>query len=279
MWEPLMEYHEIAPGVRIPVLGLGTWGMGGRQIEDRRWDEEHVTAIRMAVELGLTHIDTAEYYGAGHAEELVGEAAEPYDRGSLFITTKVWRTNLRAGDLLNSVRRSLRRLNMDYVDLLLVHWPNPEVPLRETMGALERCAREGLTRLIGVSNFSWELMLEAQGCLRDTSLVANQVEYSLVDQKPRVSLLPYMQQGGTTLIAYSPLGRGALSRPGNSVLDEVAERYGKSRTQVALNWLVTQGNVVAIPKSSNPVHLLDIIGAVGWRLKLEDALTLADAFI
>jgi len=105
------------------------------------------------------------------------------------------------------------------------------------------------------------------------------VEYSLVDQKPRMSLLPYMQMEGTTLIAYSPLGRGALSREGNRVLDEVAARYGKSRAQVALNWLVSQDNVVAIPKSSNPVHLLDIVGAVGWRLSVEDSLTLADAFI
>ena len=274
-----MEYLELAPGVEVPVLGLGTWGMGGRQIEDHRWDEEHITAIRMAIELGLTHIDTAEYYGAGHAEELVGEAAEPYERSSLFITTKVWRTNLRSKDFLNSVKRSLKRLNMDYVDLLLVHWPNPEIPLRETMAALEHCAKEGYTRHIGVSNFSWELMLEAQGYLRDSHLVANQVEYSLVDQKPKVSLLPYMQQEGATLIAYSPLGKGILSRPGNRALDEVAERYKKTRTQVALNWLITQGNVVAIPKSSNPVHLLDIMGAVGWRLNLEDALTLADAFI
>jgi len=274
-----MEYHEIAPGVKIPVLGLGTWGMGGRQIEDHRWDDEHITAIRMAIELGLTHIDTAEYYGAGHAEELVGEAAEPYERSSLFITTKVWRTNLRSRDFLNSVKRSLKRLGMDYVDLLLVHWPNPEIPLRETMAALERCAKEGYTRHIGVSNFSWELMLEAQGHLRDSHLVANQVEYSLVDQKPKVSLLPYMQQEGATLIAYSPLGKGALSRPGNRVLDEVAERYKKTQAQVALNWLITQGNVVAIPKSSNPVHLLDIMGAVGWRLNLADTLTLADAFI
>jgi diketogulonate reductase-like aldo/keto reductase len=253
--------------------------MGGRQIEDHRWDDEQVTAIRMAIELGFTHIDTAEYYGAGHAEELVGEAAEHYERSSLFITTKVWWTNLRRGDFLNSVRGSLRRLNMDYVDLLLVHWPNPEIPLRETMAALESCSEEGYTRHIGVSNFSWGLMLEAQGYLKDSSLVANQVEYSLVDQKPKISLLPYMQREGKTLIAYSPLGRGILARPGSRVLDEVAERYDKTRTQVALNWLVTQENVVAIPKSSNPVHLLDIAGAVGWRLKLDDAITLADAFI
>jgi diketogulonate reductase-like aldo/keto reductase len=275
----LMEHRELVPGVDIPALGLGTWGMGGRQIEDHRWDEEQVTAIRMAIELGLTHIDTAEYYGAGHAEELVGEAAESYERGDLFITTKVWRTNLRRGDLVESMRKSLKRLKMDYVDLYLVHWPNPEVPLGETMAAMEHCAEEGYTRFIGVSNFSWELMREAQGLLRDHRLVANQVEYSLADQKPRLSLLPYMQRENSTLIAYSPLGKGALTRPGNRTMDEVAERYGKTRAQVALNWLIAQENVVAIPKSSNPVHLLDMMGALGWRLSVEDSLVLGDAFI
>jgi diketogulonate reductase-like aldo/keto reductase len=274
-----MEHREIAPGVEVPVLGLGTWGVGGRQVEDHRWDAEQVAAIRMAIELGLTHIDTAEYYGAGHAEELLGEAVEPYERRSLFITTKVWKNHLRRSDLVNSLRASLRRLGMDYVDLCLVHWPNPDIPLGETMEALEGCAEEGLTRFIGVSNFSWELMVEAQGHLRDHALVANQVEYSLADQKPKDSLLPYMRRAGSTLIAYSPLGRGALTRPGNGTLDEMAQRYRKTRAQVALNWLIGQENVVAIPKTSNPLHLLDIAGAVGWRLGLDDALTLSDAFI
>ena len=274
----MMDYRKISPGVRIPVLGLGTWGMGGRQIEDHRWDSENVTAIRMAVELGLTHIDTAEYYGAGHAEELVGEAIEPYPRDSLFITTKVWHTHLRHDDLINSMRKSLKRLNLDYVDLYLVHWPNPDVPLHETMEAMERCAEEGYTRFIGVSNFGWSLMKEAQSHLESHSLVANQVEYSLLDQKPKMDLLPHMQAQNRTLIAYRPLGGGILAKPGNNVLDEVAEKYGKSQAQVALNWLISQEKVVAIPKTSNPVHLLDIVGAVGWELGLEDSIRLSHGF-
>jgi len=265
--------------VEIPVLGLGTWGMGGRQIEDHRWDEENVAAIRMAIELGLTHIDTAEYYGAGHAEELVGEAVEPYDRRELFITTKVWHTNLRRHDLMESMRKSLRRLGLDYVDLYLVHWPNPDVLLGETMTAMERCVDEGHTRFIGVSNFSRSLMREAQSHLEDHVLVANQVEYSLLDQKPKMDLLPFMQAEGRTLIAYSPLGKGILAKPGNKVLDELAEKYDKSQAQVALNWLISQENVVAIPKTSNPVHLLDIVGAVGWEIGLEDSLRLSQGFI
>ncbi len=275
----MMSYREIAPGVEIPVLGLGTWGMGGRQIEDHRWDSENVTAIRMAIELGFTHIDTAEYYGAGHAEELVGEAIETYPRDSLFITTKVWHTHLRHSDLVSSMKKSLRRLGLDYVDLYLVHWPNPDVPLRETMMAMERCADEGYTRYIGVSNFSRSLMMEAQSHLETHTLVANQVEYSLLDQKPKMALLPSIQAEGRTLIAYSPLGKGILAKPGNKVLDEMAEKYEKSQAQVALNWLISQENVVAIPKTSNPVHLLDIVGAVGWEIGLEDSIRLSQGFI
>jgi diketogulonate reductase-like aldo/keto reductase len=275
----MMEYREIAKGIKVPVLGLGTWGMGGRQIEDHHWDDENVTAIKMAIELGLTHIDTAEYYGAGHAEELVSEAIESYDRSDLFITTKVWRTNLHEGDLIKSMKGSLKRLGLDYIDLYLIHWPNPQIPLRETIHALEHCANEGWTKLIGVSNFDWNLVKVAQSYLKDHKLVADQVEYSLRDQKPKNSLLPYLQEEDMTLIAYRPLARGDLAQPGNKVLDDMAKKYQKSQSQVALNWLISQGNVLAIPKSSNPIHLLDIMGAVGWKMSTEDSLTLADSFI
>jgi diketogulonate reductase-like aldo/keto reductase len=227
----------------------------------------------------MTHIDTAEHYGAGHAEELVGEAIESYERSDLFVTTKVWRTNLHEDDLIRSMKGSLKRLGLDYVDMYLVHWPNPQVPLKETMSALERCVREGWTRFIGVSNFDWNLVKEAQGYLKDHRLVANQVEYSLRDQKPKTNLLPYMQEDDMTLIAYRPLGRGSLLQNDNKVLVEIAEKYKKSLAQVALNWLITQENVVAIPKSSNPIHLLDIMGAVGWEMSIEDSLTLSDSFI
>jgi len=274
-----MEYYDMAEGEKIPVLGLGTWGMGGRQIEDHTWDNEEVTAIRMAVELGITHIDTAEYYGAGHAEELVGEAVEVFPRRDLFITTKVWRTHLRYDDLIASMKASLKRLNLDYVDLYLIHWPNPQVPLEETMRALELCADEGYTRHIGVSNFSAQLMAEAQGRLKDHRLAANQVEYSLMDQKPKMGLLPYLREQDAALVAYRPLERGALAKPGNRVLDQLAEKYEKSQAQVALNWLIGQEGVVAIPKSSSPIHLLDNMGALGWRMSDEDAHLLADSFI
>ena len=274
----MMEYREITKGVSIPVLGLGTWGMGGKETPNKARDSETVTAIRMAIELGLTHLDTAEYYGAGHAEELIGEAIEGMDRKTLFITSKVWHNHLRRNDLLNSMRASLKRLGVDQVDLYLVHWPNPDVPLKETMGAMEECIREGFTRFIGVSNFSTQLMQEAQSYLEGTRLIANQVQYSLLDQKPRMELLPACRKMGVSLVAYRPLERGALLETPNSVMDEIAEAHGKTRVQVAINWLISQEGVFTIPKSTNPVHLMEFLGALGWRLTPDEWVQLAAAY-
>ena len=177
-----MEYKELAKGVRIPALGMGTWGLGGTTLPDRSRDGEDIAALRAGIDLGMTHIDTAEMYAAGHAEELVGEAIKPFDRRSLFVPTKVWRTHLRYEDLIDSMKASLRRLGVDYVDLYLIHWPNPEVPLKETMMALEHRVEEGYTRFIGVSNLSTSLLAKAQSHLKDHCLVADQVEYSLAEQ-------------------------------------------------------------------------------------------------
>jgi diketogulonate reductase-like aldo/keto reductase len=274
----MMEFRELTKGVNIPILGLGTWGMGGRETPDKVRDSETVTAIRMAVELGLTHIDTAEYYGAGHAEELVGEAIEGMDRGKLFITSKVWHNHLHRDDLLRSIRASLKRLGSDYVDLYLIHWPNPDVSLKETMGAMEECLREGHTRFIGVSNFSAQLMEEAQNLLRETKLVANQVQYSLLDQKPRMELLPTCRRMGVSLIAYRPLERGAILQTQNVVMDEIAKAHSKTRVQVALNWLIAQDNIFTIPKSTNPIHIMEFMGALDWRLTPDEWSRLAEAY-
>jgi len=273
-----MENREIAKGDSIPVVGIGSWGMGGRETPDKTRDSETIPAIRMAVELGLTHIDTAEYYGAGHAEELVGEAIQDIPRKTLFITSKVWHNHLHRDDLLKSMKASLNRLGVEQVDLYLVHWPNPEVPLKETMAAMEECVREGYTRYIGVSNFSVQLMEEAQGLLKDNRLAANQVQFSLIDQKPRMELLPACRRLGISLVAYRPLERGAILQTPNPVMDEIAKAHGKSRAQVALNWLTSQESVFTIPKSTNPVHIMEFMGAVGWKLTPDEWTRLSQAY-
>jgi diketogulonate reductase-like aldo/keto reductase len=268
-------YFKKIGGSDISALGLGTYRMGEGRYSGTSDDKMDVEAIRLGIELGITHIDTAERYAGGYSEEVVADAIEPFERRDLFITTKVWHNHLEHDDLIASMEASLKRLRMDYVDLYLVHWPNPEVPLEETMGALEYCAEEGYTRLIGVSNFSAELVEEAQSHLKEHRLVADQVHYSLLEQEPRAGLLQYCQGNDIILIAYTPLARGELTRPGNPVLDEMAEKYGKTQAQVSLNWLIYQDNVVTIPKASNPDHLRDNLGAVGWRMDETDQRKLA----
>jgi len=274
----LSVFRVLADGTRIPVLGLGTWGIGGREQPDDTRDDEAISAIQMAIDLGLTHIDTAEYYGAGHCEELVGRAIQGINRRKIFITTKVWPTHLAKKDLRTSLTGSLKRLGTDYVDLLLIHWPNPEIPLRETMRTLEKCVDEGYLSHIGVSNFSPQLMNEAQSYLKERWIAVNQVEYSLVDQKPRMELLPNCRKTGVLLVAYRPLGRGILTQQGHTVLDQLAEKYGKTRSQIALNWLISQEGVITIPKSVNPLHLMEFIGAEGWSFEEDDWDYLANSF-
>jgi diketogulonate reductase-like aldo/keto reductase len=274
-----MEFKELVEGVRISVLGLGTWGMGGSRTPDSTRDVEEVLALRTGIELGVAHIDTAEMYGGGHTEELVGEAIRPYEREKLFITTKVWTTNLRCKDLIESIKGSLKRLNVDYIDLYLVHWPNPDVPLKETMRGLEHCVDEGYTRFIGVSNFSASLLEEAQSYLKDNRIVANQVRYSLMEQSIKDELLPYCLDNGVMVVAYRPLERGILTGSGHTVLDELAVKYGRTRSQLALNWLISQKKVVAIPKSSNIEHLKENLGAIGWKLSKDDFKRLGKSFL
>ena len=292
-----MEYKQLAEGTVLPVLGIGTWGLGGKHQADTSRDISTVDIIRKAIDAGMTHIDTAEYYGAGHTEELVGEAVEPYDRGGLFITTKVYRTHLRYQDLLSSIRNSLRRLRLDYVDLYLIHWPNPEVPLKETMGALELCVEEGLTRFIGVSNFPLQLFQKAQSHLQSHRLIADQIYYNLTryGKKSRIDYVTDLQYYGVEddivtafhdycvendimLIAYTPLEGAKLTKPGYPVLDEIAKKYGRTPAQVALNWLVSQAKVITIPKASKIEHLRENLGALGWRLSEKDFVRLQESF-
>jgi diketogulonate reductase-like aldo/keto reductase len=274
----VMEYRETKEGISIPVIGLGTFRIGGVVSADYSHDKEGVEAIKTAIDLGYTHLDTAEAYAEGHTEELVGKAIKEYDRGELFITTKVFHNHLRYEEVLNALEGSLERMGTDYMDLFLVHWPNPDVPLKETMKAMEYLANEGKTRLIGVSNFSVEQMEEAESYLEGHHLVTNQVHYSLLFQDPRGEVLPYCQEENILLMAYSPLEKGALAKPGNITLDDMADKYGRSPAQIALNWLISQDKVVAIPKAVKVEHLKENMAALGWKLSKKDMDTLTKSF-
>lgn len=273
-----MEYRALGKtDEKIAAIGLGTWKIGGDMSPDYSHDKEAIEAIRYAIELGMTHIDTAEIYGGGHAEELVGEAIKGFKRDELFIATKVWHTHLRYDDVLKACERSLRRLQLSYVDLYMIHWPSSEVPLSETMRAMEKLYREGKIRYIGVSNFSASELDEARSYLSTTDVVANQVEYNLYRRGIESELMPYCFKNGITIVAYSPIARGALASDLKNkkekrirLLVDLAEKYSKKPIQIALNWVVWHDRVIAIPKAVKKHHLEENAGAAGWKLTRED---------
>ncbi len=267
-----MEYRRLGKtDVYLPVIGFGTWEIGGRFTPDYSADEQAIKIIKLAVEKGITFIDTAEMYGAGHSEEIVGEAIKEFDREKTFIATKVWSSNLRYNDVLRALDGSLKRLKIEYVDLYQIHWPNPGIPLRETMKAMEKLVMEGKTRFIGVSNFCVRDMEEAMSYLSHTDIVSNQVLYNIIDRGIEDEILPFCKENDITVIAYRPLAKGLIAHePYKSKLESIGKKYGKTAVQVALNWVLRHENVVAIPRTLNPQHLEEILGSIGWKMNRED---------
>ncbi len=271
-----MDFKKLFDGTPVPVLGLGTWEMGGGHKADTSQDKECISAIRFAINSGITHIDTARMYGNGHTEELVGEAIKPFERKKLFITTKVRPQDLRYNDVVASAKGSLARLKTDYIDLYLIHAPNPDIPIKETMEAMDFLVEQKLVRYIGVSNFSVEQMEEAQRYAKN-KIAANQVEYSILarnnsafTENVESQIVPYCQKNNTLAIAFRPLGKGRILRQRIKILDELAQKYRKTPAQIALNWLVSQNNVVAIFKAVQIEHIKENLGAVGWKLEPGD---------
>ena len=255
----------------MPVFGIGTWMMGGRDTYDPANDDEaDIRAIQSAIERGITHIDTAELYGGGHAEELVAEAIAPYDRSKFFLVSKVRGEHLCYDDVMRAIEGSLQRLRTDYLDLYLVHWPDPAVPLKETMRAMNALREQNVVRSIGVSNFAKERLYQAQG-LSNYPIVTNQVHYNLRVREVEITgLLSYCQKHDVIVTAYRPVEKGLLAQLGISVVDELSEKYGKTPAQIALNWLISQPNVVTIAKSRNIAHLEENLGALDWTMTPDD---------
>jgi diketogulonate reductase-like aldo/keto reductase len=270
-----MEYKEI-DNFKIPVLGLGTWQIGGEIEADYRNDLRDIELIQKAIERGLTHIDTAELYGAGHCEEVIGEAIKKFDREKLFITTKVRNIHLAYEDIIKAIDGSLKRLQTAYVDLYLIHSSNKEIPLSETMRAMDELVDQGKTKFIGVSNFSVEQLKEAQKYSKN-KIVANQIEYNLItrnngenNSNVESEIIPYCQKNEVMVIAYRPLAKGKIVDSQNVLLQELAEKYSKTKSQIALNWLISKNNIITIPGSKSHEQLEENLGAVGWKLSDED---------
>lgn len=259
-------------GHGISPLGLGTYGIGGMNSADRSHDSEHVEAIKFALKNGITFIDTAEMYSAGHSEELVGRAISDFPREDVYITTKVWHTHLGHDDVLKSAKASLSRLNSGYIDLFLIHWPNRSVEISETVRAMEKLVDDGLVKNIGVSNFDSNELRNAMESTSRYSIVANQIPYSVINRKAEKDIIPYCEENNVAVIAYSPLNQGNLKR--GKAVNEVAGRLGRSPVSVALNYLMKRS--VPIPKSTNRDHIMDFVEAMTFELSEDDYRSIAE---
>ncbi len=260
------RFKQLRTGFRIPTYGIGTWGMGGRGQADASRDAEDIAALRAALDLGVQHIDTAELYGAGHAEELVRKAIQGYDREKLFLASKAPAHRLGRVELARAAEESLRRLGADYVDLYMVHHPSDDISIGETMAGMDDLVRRGLVRYVGVSNFSRERLAAARGVSAQPIMV-NQVHYSVrVRQPERSGLLAYCQEQDVMLVAWQPIEPGISG----DLLHAIAASYDVTPVQAALNWLISQRNVVAIARTRQLKHLQENLGALGWRMDEKD---------
>ncbi|MGA2270770.1 MAG: aldo/keto reductase [Bryobacteraceae bacterium] len=262
-------------GVEVSVIGQGTWMIEGSRDSERR----AVEALRAGMDLGLTHIDTAEMYGSGRAEKLVGEAIAGR-RDEVFLVSKVLPSNASYEGTLRACERSLARLGTDHLDLYLLHWES-SYPIADTMRAMERLIDEGQIRFTGVSNFDVPEIEAAQAALRHHKLASNQVLYHLRDRGIERKLIPYCEKHQIAVVAYSPFGHGAFPRPDSAagrVLAEVAKRNGRTARQVVLNFLTRFPHVFTIPKAGQPEHTRENAGGAGWTLSPEDIAALGRAF-
>ena len=257
-----MDYLELGKtGEKIPKIGMGTWKLSKKGTD----------ALKAGISAGSNFIDTAEMY---QTESLVADVLKE-DREKVFIATKVSPNHLRHGDVITACERSLKALGIKTIDLYQIHWPNNSIPISETMSAMEQLVSEGKVRYIGVSNFSLDELKKAQESMKSAEIVSNQVEYSVTERDPeRSGLAEYCASEKITLIAYSPLGSGSIySKENKDLFDKlgaIGSRYDKSAIQSALNWLVSKGNVSAIPKANNPEHAVENTGACGWKMSAAD---------
>ncbi|WP_338598345.1 aldo/keto reductase [Sulfolobus tengchongensis] len=251
----------------VSSLAFGTWRIGGGYwYASHSMDNQWVSAIKRAIELGIRVIDTAEMYGNGHAEELVGEAIKEFSREDLFIVSKVWPSHADYDNVIKSAKNSSKRIG-SYIDLYLLHAPS-RVPICKTIKAFERLVDDGVIRFFGLSNFDVDGIERAVECSSKYDIVAIQNHYSLLNRDDERKALSYAEQNGLMYMAYTPLENSTLSS--NEFLANIGKKYGKTATQVALNWYISRNNVIPIVKATKIPHVEENAGAMGWRLSEED---------
>ena len=261
--------------VQVPVIGQGTWMIEGSQDSERL----AIEGLRLGLDLGLTHIDTAEMYGNGKVEEMVAEVIADR-RDEVFLVSKVLPSNASYEGTLKACKRSLKRLKTDWLDLYLLHWPGP-YPIEETMRAMEKLVAEGLVKFIGVSNFNVEELIAAERSLKNERMACDQVLHHLGYRGIERHLLPYCTEHGIAVIGYAPFGHGnfpSSQSAGGRILKEIGERYGRTPRQVALNFLSQHHNIFTIAKTSRPERAIENSNGVGWELTAEDLETIDRTF-
>ena len=246
--------NTLADGL-IPILGFGTYQITGDQA---------LETVKHALRVGYRHIDTAQAY---NNEAEVGHAilSSGLPRAHVFVTTKVWPDNFRADDLPSSVNRSLQKLGTDYIDLLLLHWPHPQIALEETLQALMAGQRSGKTRYIGVSNFTIPLMEQAVNLWGQGTLINNQVEYHPYLWQDR--LIQAAHQLDMSVTAYRPLAKAKILQ--DSTINQIAQTHGKTPAQITLRWIIQQG-IITIPRSSNRKHVSENFDVFDFSLSEAD---------
>lgn len=247
---------------KVYVIGLGTWDI-------KSYDRAFDTFI-YAITHGVNLIDTAEMYDGGRAEEFVGRVIREVGRDSVFITTKMLPSRLDDREsIVRAAEASLRRLGVSTIDLYLIHWPSGRIPIQQQVENFEILAEIGLTRYIGVSNFDTAQLRIALYSTKKHPIVVNQVHYSVMNRHyVEKELLPYCIENKITLQAHTPLERGAVLN--NPVIQKIASKYNKTPIQIALNYIISHRNVIAIPKTERIEHLQEILGSANWRLNTSD---------
>ncbi|WP_426747999.1 aldo/keto reductase [Myxococcus faecalis] len=261
-------------GRQVPVLGQGTWQME----EDDR--DEAIRSLRAGLDLGLTHVDTAELYGHGRVEESIVSEAIAGRRQEVFLVSKVMPSNATYAGTLAACERSLKRLRTDVLDCYLLHWPGSH-PLEETVRAFEKLVADGKIRSWGVSNFGVAELEELVELAKPERVACNQVLYHLEERAIEHAVLPWCEARGIAVVGYSPFGNGRFPRPdspGGRVLEAVARAHGVTPWQVALQFLVRRPSLFAIPKASRVAHLRDNAAAASLRLSREELARLDAAF-
>jgi diketogulonate reductase-like aldo/keto reductase len=260
-------------GVEVSVIGQGTWGMG----DSRRRAAAEAAALGLGLDLGLCHLDTAEMYGRGGAEEVIGRVLRDRRRDDAFLVSKVLPGNASYAGTVHAAEQSLRRLGTEYLDLYLLHWPGRQ-PIAETMGAMEDLVRAGKVRFLGVSNFDPDEMRAAMAALGRERLACNQVLYNLRTRGIERDLLPLCEREGIAVVGYTPFGGLPARGAGRRLLEDVAARHGRTVRQVALRFLVRRASLFAIPKASDPEHVRENAGAAGFALTDADVDAIDRAF-